>query len=126
MKFLAIDDNSVDLMIARAAVQRFNPDFEVITSASADEALHYLKGNSEAVPDVILLDLNMPVKTGWDFLKEYKNLSLKPSRIYILTSSINETEKNMADKEPLVTDFLTKPLRLETIQKICSPDRSGS
>ncbi len=122
MKFLAVDDNAVDLMIARAAVQRFNPDFEVITSASADEALHYLKDNPEAVPDVILLDLNMPVKTGWDFLKEYKNLNLGPARIYILTSSINESEKIMADKEPLVTDFLTKPLRIDTIQKICDPN----
>lgn len=120
MRFLAIDDNAVDLLIAKAAVHRFNSNFEIVTAASADEGLHYLKKNAESLPDIILLDLNMPLKNGWDFLKEYSTLQIKNIKIYILTSSVNEAEKTMADNNSLVTGFLSKPLRIETLEMICS------
>ncbi len=120
MKFLVVDDNSVDLLIAKAAVQRFNPDFQVTTTDNAEDALNYLRQNGENLPDIILLDLNMPVKNGWDFLKEFAQLRINSIKIYILTSSVNEAEKIMADKNPFVTQFISKPLRIETVETICS------
>lgn len=120
MKFLAIDDNLVDLLIAKAAVQRFNPGFEAVTAESADDALHYLRQNTKNLPDVILLDLNMPLKNGWDFLKEFKLLNISGIKIYILTSSVNEAEKIKAGNDSLVAGFLSKPLRLETLEMICN------
>lgn len=120
MRFLAIDDNAIDLLIAKAVVHKFNADFDIVTAASADEGLHYLKNNPEQLPDIILLDLNMPQKSGWDFLQEYKTLEVKSSKIYILTSSVNEAEKIMADDNALVTGFLSKPLKIDSLQRLCS------
>lgn len=123
MKFLTIDDNSIDLLIARAAVQKFNSNFEIVTAESADEALYYLKQNINNLPDVIFLDLNMPVKTGWNFLQEYKTLNISGIDIYILTSSVNEAEKILAESDPFITGFLSKPMRIETIEKVSSTIR---
>jgi CheY-like chemotaxis protein len=118
MKFLVIDDNMVDLLIAKAAVQRSGADFSIVTAESADEGLSYLKKNTTQLPDVILLDLNMPVKNGWDFIKEYQQLNITHIKLYILTSSVNENEKIEASKNSLITGFLSKPLRVDTLQTI--------
>lgn len=120
MKFLVVDDNPIDLLIAKAVVQRFNPEFDVKTCGSAEEALQYLKQNTESLPDIILLDLNMPVKSGWDFLKEFRNSNIDHIKIYILTSSVNDAERAVACQNPMLTGFLSKPLKMELIEEICS------
>lgn len=67
----------------------------------------------ELLPDVIFLDLNMPVLDGWGFLEEYLLLEPKMSKkieIYIVSSSISPSELERSQRIPVVTDFLTKPL----------------
>jgi len=75
-----------------------------------DEML-ILQNNSDQLPDIILLDLNMPVWTGWDFLDAFKELDIyKKVTIVILTSSQAEEDRIHATKYGLGDQFIVKPL----------------
>jgi CheY-like chemotaxis protein len=69
--------------------------------------------NAQMLPDIILLDINMPVMDGWDFLDAYSPLHsqvAKKIRIYILSSSISESDMDKANRNPLVSRFVSKPI----------------
>jgi CheY-like chemotaxis protein len=73
------------------------------------------------LPDYILLDINMPIMNGWEFLDEYKRLNLDPlgkSKIYIISSSVFSNDINKARSYPLVKDFISKPLNVEKIKEL--------
>jgi CheY-like chemotaxis protein len=61
---------------------------------------------------VILLDLNMPGMTGWEFLERFEKMKVK-CNIFILTSSSNPIDQELIDKFPLVKGFFIKPLTFE-------------
>jgi CheY-like chemotaxis protein len=73
------------------------------------------------LPDYILLDINMPIMNGWEFLDEYKRLNLDPlgkSKIFIISSSVFSNDINKARSYPLVKDFISKPLNVEKIKEL--------
>jgi CheY-like chemotaxis protein len=75
----------------------------------------------QKLPDYILLDINMPIMNGWEFLDEYKRLNLDPlgkSKIYIISSSVFSNDINKARSYPLVKDFISKPLNVEKIKEL--------
>ncbi|MER2997539.1 response regulator [Pontibacter populi] len=75
----------------------------------------------QQLPEVIFLDLNMPGLTGWDFLDsltEQQNRYLGKCSIYILTSSVDKQEKELAQSYKLVSGFLRKPLDEQEIARI--------
>jgi CheY-like chemotaxis protein len=89
---------------------------ETIAYAKPREALEHLK-EGEVNPDVCLLDINMPIISGFDFLEEMKkhNIDLP---VYMLTSSINTEDVRRSKAFKNVRGFITKPLTLETVDKI--------
>jgi CheY-like chemotaxis protein len=73
------------------------------------------------LPDVIFLDVNMPVLDGWMFVEEfYKiyNTSLKKVQIYVVSSSIAVEDKNKAKANSNIQDYLVKPISGSTLQEI--------
>ncbi|MFC0261053.1 response regulator [Fontibacter flavus] len=84
---------------------------------SALSALSYLKEKN--LPDqgfTILLDINMPEMNGWEFLDELSKMELLSYiEVIMLTSSVDESDKQLARKYPLVVDYLTKPLNADAI-----------
>lgn len=73
------------------------------------------------MPQVILLDLNMPVMDGWQFLNElgkYKFDNLNNTTIYIVSSSINPADIERSKAIKRVTDFLIKPVNFEQLEKV--------
>lgn len=77
--------------------------------------------NAAILPDVIFLDLNMPVINGWQFLQQYaafKAKIAKKIRIYVVSSSINESEISRAIAIDEVSGYLEKPLRPEEIRQV--------
>jgi CheY-like chemotaxis protein len=90
------------------------------------EALEYFKAiienlNEDAFPEIILLDLNMPVMDGWDFLKEFTKIkppNKLPTTLYIVSSSIDPYEIEKAKAHTMVTDYLVKPINLEDFEAI--------
>jgi CheY-like chemotaxis protein len=79
---------------------------------SVDAALEHLRVNDRDGDYIILLDLNMPLKSGWDFLEEYgKQETVSP--VIVLTSSIEGSDRKRAQKYPAVKNFISKPLTAE-------------
>jgi CheY-like chemotaxis protein len=97
---------------------------EILTFLSAKEALHSLtQCSDEEIPDIILLDLNMPEMDGWQFLNAlapYESRFKERCRIYILTSSIVFSDEAKAKENPMVSGIIHKPISAENIRTLSS------
>jgi CheY-like chemotaxis protein len=110
---LAIDDDEIALNIAKWYVSKHPLFGNCETYSSPSSALESLEKKMESntlLPDVILLDLNMPVMDGWEVL-EYlgNNEILKQIPVAILTSSIDPLDRLRASGNPQIIDFIEKP-----------------
>ena len=119
-QILLIDDDEDDLEIFVSAVRQSSNTVVCTTINNAGEALHKLT-IKEIVPDVIFLDLNMPVMNGEQFLTEVKkNKGLLQIPIIIFsTSSYSPTIQLMKDLG--ANDFLTKPERFDELVNLLKP-----
>jgi CheY-like chemotaxis protein len=86
-------------------------------------AIDYLKGIKEKgiIPQIIFLDINMPVMNGWDFLEEFekvRNEYVQLPRIYLLSSTVDPEDYRKAKKFSLVENFISKPLSREALALI--------
>lgn len=119
-KILLIDDDVEDQEIFKAALSRVSDLSECITFTNAQEALDKLI-DKELSPDVIFLDLNMPIMTGQEFLLEVKNrIETQHIPIIIFSTSSNPTTIKLT-KELGAMDFITKPDRFDTLVNMLRP-----
>lgn len=71
------------------------------------------------LPDVILLDINMPIMNGWQFLDRISAIKFDhPVKIFMVSSSINKDEVDRATNYPLVAEYIVKPLTLEKVTSL--------
>jgi two-component system, chemotaxis family, chemotaxis protein CheY len=121
-----IDDDEIFQFITSRLIERANLAQELKQFYNGDSALHYLNSHADLVdelPDIILLDINMPVIDGWMFLDEFKIIADKLDKvitIYMVSSSIAPEDINRAKSNPLVKDYLVKPVSMETLQAVLS------
>jgi response regulator of citrate/malate metabolism len=120
---LIIDDDEISNFITVSILEQSKRVKNIATAMSADEGMQYLiKHNGKAgMPQVILLDIKMPVKSGWDFLTDYiDNVVIDKSNITIimLSSSVypDDVHKSKSYKE--VAGYLSKPITLQKVDQI--------
>jgi CheY-like chemotaxis protein len=84
----------------------------------AFEALKALIEDNKPLPDIILLDLNMPVWDGWDFLDEFQTIKAnKKIAIYIVSSSDNPDDIARSKSYQIVNNFIIKPISIEKLDE---------
>ena len=111
-----IDDDEVFVFLTKKLIARSELEVTVETYINGQDAIEQLQSlaqDEDALPDIILLDLNMPVMDGWEFLKAYEEISFSnPNKIhlYIVTSSISPYEVERAKQIPAVQEFIVKPM----------------
>jgi CheY-like chemotaxis protein len=121
-KIFIIDDDPIHQRIAQIMIAKHELFDEYNSYTEAELALEFLKENitnTAALPDVILLDLNMPVVDGWDFLEAFEKFQTglnKDIRIFIVTSSVDEKDKLRSQTFPFVKGFISKPLSPDIIR----------
>ncbi|HVB03243.1 MAG TPA: response regulator [Chitinophagaceae bacterium] len=113
---LVIDDTAMDRYIAAHSLKKFNIAAQVICKETALEGLQYLKDfvhEPDQLPDIILLDIRMPIMDGFGFLTEFEKLPQEVHlhcRIIMLSSSIDPRDHERAAGNPYVIRFISKPL----------------
>ncbi len=128
---LSIEDDSVTQMLNRIELEDSHFCEHLEEAWNGEVAIKYfedLKKEEDGllhVPEIILLDLNMPVMDGWEFLElfqvRYPEFAEK-TKIFILSSSINPSDREKANSEQLVAGFLSKPLdefELKILKNAC-------
>jgi CheY-like chemotaxis protein len=123
MQTLLIDDNPTVVFLTQRLFHHEGLQEDLTTFVSPIEGLSYLQQQVQTgmAPRVILLDLNMPLLSGWDVLDALKPLEdtlRSQCTIYILTSSLSPFDKTRAQQYPLVAGVLHKPLDRVMLQAI--------
>lgn len=119
--FILIDDSKMDLFLISKIIQVVNPNAQVNSFDQPDIALEHFRKNFPEGHAIVLLDINMPVISGFDFLDAFHQLTdaqKSAYSIYILTSSHNFTDIERGKSNPYVKDVLHKPLAKDTLLKL--------
>ncbi|NHN27810.1 response regulator [Flavobacterium jejuense] len=123
-KILLIDDDQVTNFFNRKLIEQSNAPLEVKTVSSVTDAITFLRENKNYwFPDVIFVDIFMPIKSGWDFLEEFQQefeSHATTIKLYMLSSSNHHDDINKAKDHYLVKDYISKPLSSNMLGDILS------
>ncbi len=122
---LLIDDDDINNFISKELIELYVPQAQVSETVSAKDALELIKGSitlHKKLPDIILLDINMPVMNGWDFVEAFEKLNcdeLGKIKLYIYTSSVYYKDIDKAKSYKSVKNIYSKPLTESMLNEIC-------
>jgi CheY-like chemotaxis protein len=124
---LVIDDDEPTNFFSQMILEEMDCAEHIRTVQSGQEALEYI-AQSEAPgadqsqfpsPDLVFLDINMPAMNGWEFLEEYKKMTLTHRIIMVmLTTSLFPEDRSKAEAMPEISGFENKPLTAEKIKAV--------
>lgn len=125
MKVLLIDDDKINNFLNRSIIEKHCGNECVVSEfINPEEAFYFLKscalGDGTDTPDIIFLDINMPEMSGFELLEKMKSegVCLSPTKIYILSSSLDPNDIEKSRGYDSVTDFISKPLDKIKIEQI--------
>ncbi len=122
---LFIDDNPTNNYLIQLTIEFDKLPIDAQTLEGGEEALDYLKNCSRSIgtvsfPKFIFLDINMPRMNGFEFLKQYEDMFLHKfpaTKIFLMTSSIRESDKEKAHSFKSVHGFFCKPFTAEIFEQ---------
>jgi len=129
-RVMVIDDNPIDLYIACRLLTKHHFTEKVLQFNSAMAALAFLaahRDNPLELPEIIMVDIYMPVISGFDFLSEYEKFPVEVkelSRIYIVSSTIDEYDIKRINEDKNIKGFGIKTINIEFLDSITGPDRN--
>jgi CheY-like chemotaxis protein len=128
-----IDDDVVFQMIMRVKIQKKELAQQFTVFDNGEMAIDFFKKEEnwkpEILPDVVFLDINMPVMNGWEFIEKFAQIVNKlPKKIsiYMLSSSIDDRDIERARNLPEICDFISKPIPDERLANILWTARATS
>ena len=116
-----IDDDDIFVFLTKKAIESTSLVELIRVFGNGLDAINFLQENSDDVdslPEIILLDLSMPIMDGWQFLDQFTKLAPKIDKkitIYICSSSISPSDVELAKKNSLVSDYVIKPITKEKL-----------
>ena len=116
---LLIDDNYIDNIVTRKLLENSGFAENIIIRESPDDAMQSLSDGSVA-PDVIFLDIRMPLMDGFEFLEEFDKLDInkKNIKIYLLSSSLDPADVQRSSDNEYITQLIHKPLTRQILEGI--------
>jgi CheY-like chemotaxis protein len=119
-----VDDDEVHQFTTTRTIQTSGVACEVLTFSDGEEAIDFLTTTSEdpdKLPDIIFLDINMPIMDGWQFLEAY--IAIKPKMgkkitIYMISSSVDPADTERAKAISELSDYIVKPITPERFKEL--------
>lgn len=119
-----VDDDHIFRLFLKTILVK-SEEFETINAfenglLAINELKSRIKSNTMP-PSIIFLDINMPILNGWEFMEAYaeiKDAVKSKLEIYISSSSIDKYDLDKAKNDGNIKDFLTKPLKLDTVKMV--------
>jgi CheY-like chemotaxis protein len=117
---LLIDDNYIDNFVTRKILEGGNFAETITVVRSATEAINSLR-EGIVKPDVIFLDVRMPLMSGFEFLEEFDKIDIDKShiRIFMLSSSLDPLDMRKSTDNKYITQFIHKPLTIKALEELC-------
>jgi len=125
---MLIDDNEIDNLINQKMIEATNLSEHIYVHSGAKSAIEFLKNieklsdySDNILPEVIFLDIDMPLMDGFQFLDLFNKLTdatKKKSKIIMLTSSINPQDIDKSKTYSFVKKYLNKPLTQQSLLKL--------
>lgn len=122
INLLVIDDDDINIFIIKKIVEKTGFNIDMVAKSNGKLAIDYLEeitAQNGAFPDLILIDINMPVMNGWEFIEAYQELGFKEdANLYILSSSVYENDIEKTKSYKSVKGFISKPLSIERLTEL--------
>jgi CheY-like chemotaxis protein len=124
LQILIIDDDEINNFIAAKLINKIPPKAIVNTCLNGQDGIDFVKSKldkQDEMPDIIFLDINMPVMNGWEFLEEYEKIKSQIQKsicINMLSSSVYNDDITKAESFDTVQKFISKPLTVDKIQSL--------
>jgi response regulator RpfG family c-di-GMP phosphodiesterase len=118
---ILVDDDDVINLVHREVIKRIVPDANIHVFKSGPQLIAFLEESPTFPIDFLFLDIRMPEMDGFEVLGKLKQLNLstvKHSKIYVLSSTLDEKDLSKARNDDWVTDFIGKPLSFQTIEHL--------
>jgi len=126
---MLVDDSPIDNLINQKMIEASSFAEQIYTFSGAVSALDFLKNlvrvngiSTDNIPELIFLDINMPILDGFQFLEEFENLNgpnadviKEKTRVVMVSSSINPKDMDRAEKNKYVKKYVNKPLSIKTL-----------
>ena len=124
-KVLCIDDDPISVMLCSKVIERSAFAAQTDSANNGKSALSFLEGIIKAetitYPEIILLDLNMPIMNGWEFLEIYEENFASvfiDTKIVVLSSTIDPEDVNRTKEFSSVLTFISKPITKTSLDEI--------
>jgi CheY-like chemotaxis protein len=123
-KLVFIDDDPIDHFLMKHILRGKNYFDTTTYTIYGSLVLDYIeehKSDPEKLPDMIFVDLNMPLFSGWDFLKRMEQMQNEISKdipVFVISSSLRPDDMATSSKYSFVQDFISKPVNSEEIERI--------
>ena len=117
-QIMLIDDDEVTNFYHQFIIEGSNCCKQIQIFKDSQNALSFLQDTKNPMPNIIFLDINMPLMNGWEFLDKYKKIDVKRKNnvvIVMLTTSTNKSDKEKSKTYREVAHFYNKPLTEQTL-----------
>ena len=125
-RVIMVDDDPYSNMICNYIIRQVAGDIELFEFTNPEGGIEYIESaykTEDTCSTILLLDINMPEMTCWDFLERFDKAEpdvKEQITVYLLSSSIDHRDQKRAEANKYVKDFLVKPFRVEMAEKILS------
>ena len=119
-QIILIDDDEQTNYLHKVVIRRADIAEKVLVFDNAGEALSFLLGGKKDKngPPLVLVDINMPAMSGWDFVEQFEQSYKHTATVVILTSSINPNDQARAKSIPAVKAYRSKPLTEKVLKDL--------
>jgi len=122
LNLLVIDDDDINIFIIKKIVEKTGFDIDMVARNNGQQAIDYINetiAQNNPLPQLVLIDINMPVMNGWEFIEAYEMLNIEQKvDMYILSSSVYENDIEKTKSYKAVKGFISKPLSMERLTEL--------